>query len=174
MQWQRTTKYSYSRMPSHTPSSGQRKGSDPEGKTPFKMHPSSCSLAAWTQHPPKDRRANERGNWRTRPLAEWHRGPSHTPSFIGEEGEGRAAEAQGQRTMGSRARKNARAARDLSRSASTQAQAQSTYLALVAAMALLPWMMMAPVVRSRRRGRSEELVDAHMLAVGVDGAREWW
>ena len=47
------------------------------------------SLAAWAQHPPEDRRANERDNWRTRPLAEWHRGPSHTPSFIGEEGEGR-------------------------------------------------------------------------------------
>ena len=48
--------------------------------------PSSCrwpgSLAASAQHPPEDRRANETGRWRTRLLAERHRGPSHTASFI--------------------------------------------------------------------------------------------
>jgi hypothetical protein len=68
-------------------------------------------------------------------------------------GEGGRAEG---RRMGEEggSRKEARAARDLSRVTSTQAQAQSTYLALVAAAALLPWMMVAPVGRGRR-GRSK-------------------
>lgn len=40
-----------------------------------------------------------------------------------------------------------------SAAAQAQAQPQSTYLALVAAISLLPWMMLVPVVRPSRQKR---------------------